>query len=541
MKKSHLLPLLFLVLTAGGCRQQSSSESKSQQALPTRKTEHTTHQIQPVEEPKPEAVVNRNPKPVFHPDEFEIKQQLPATLKDFNIGNWPQVIKGTWIEPNRLGNYPSNFFHAAEYTFDETYFYGTEGFRTTLRRIHQQTHEETIFDIPVSYAISSLNHWKGKLYFISSPGITSFDPETEIMETILPPNEIYRQIAILDDCLFYLTGSGQINVYHLEHRYECSLIETGVQWFSLTEDLLIYGHDSGEAYIVDLLNGIQYSTGVIFNNRTYHYDRILFATGNMVSFKESSPYPNKGNFFTIQFGADSLVVVRHYEDHLTYFKGFLVGITEGVSGKAAGYRPTTETDSVAWWEMFEPFTLFSADAFVDLLATTHEKIVIHYYDIIEGSFYYDIRTGETERIYNSRDFSAQDPRAKPPNFEIIGDTILHARTEEGMLTLSIHPIDSQESKLKISGANLDTTHTVSGSIGNIALAGFYDNFAILRVPGGEQGYISHPYNHIFICLKTGKGTYIPTRPVVWLTPLRDGLFFSTTFEERIVRIMDAPW
>lgn len=540
MKTGLLIVLSALLLTAGGCRQDTPQERKSQQALPNRKSEHVTHQIQPVKEKKPEPEVERSPKPVFNLDGFEITRQLTATVKEFNMGNWSQAMTGTWIEPNRLGNYPPNLFREGLSAFDDTYFYGIEMLKT-LRRINLQTREETVFDIPVSYKIRSLNHWKGKLYFIASPGITSFDPETENMEVIVPPNEYYMQIAILDDCLFYLTRSGRINVCHLEHKYECTLIDNGVQWFSLTEGLLIYGHDSGEAYIVDLINGIQYSTGVGFNNRCYHYDRMLFTSSLMVSLTETSPYPGNSNIFTIQFGTDSLVVVPHYETYLTFFKGVLVGITEGVGGEAAGFTPTSNSDNGGVWRMFRSFTIYSADAFVDLLATTLEKIVVYYYDIIRASFYHDMKTGETERIYKSGDFLSQDPRATPPNFEVVGDSILHARTEEGTLTLSIHPGNGRGSKLRINGAGMDTTHTLSYCIKNLALAGFYHDIAIFRIPGGEQGYIGHDFDHIFICLKTGKGANKPPYAMESLTPLRDGIYFSSTFDERMVSIIDAPW
>lgn len=527
MKTGLQMGLICLMLMAGGCGQKAEKESKSEPANPPEKTRQTSEIIQIAEETEPKPLPERTSKPVFSLDTFSITQWLTASVKEFDMQNWAQVMSDTWIEPNRLGNYPPNLFRYGQSAFDDTHFYGITGLNN-LHRIDLQTGEETISKIPEAYNERSLNQWKGKLYFIAPKGIMSLDLLTEEVETIIASKESLQQIAILDDCLFYLTQSGTVNIYHLDNLVECNLIENGVKWFSLTEGLLIYSKDNGEACIIDLIQGIHYNTGLSFSRRSYHYDRLLFTVGRPESLESQSDF-NSSKVFTLQFGSDSLIVVPHYEEHITFFKGQLVGVTEGTGGKAAIVSPNDES---------VPF--FSADAFVDLLATTPEKIAVYYYDIVQRSYYLDMKTGETESISQTRDFLTEDPRAIPPNFEITGDSLLHAQTKEGPVILSIHPEKEGKSKIKIKGATQDTTYILPYHRATIALSGFYDDLAIIRGPGGETGYISHANSHFFFCIKTGKminNDHISEN----MTPFRDGILITNTLDEQVIKILDTEW
>jgi hypothetical protein len=542
MKNLYNLLLPPLLLLAIACGRQSGTSGQSTVVVHVETGECLPEEPEepPAETPQSRPVPKRTPRPAFCLQDFQVGELQSATVNWFFQDSLEAVLAGTWMQPGRLGNIPSNLTLYGRVAFDDDHFFSLER-NNTIRRIHLDSGKETTFGIPGAVSRPKLNYWKGHLYYIATAGIMRFNPKTEELDTLLPRNEGYRHIAILDDCLFYLTNPGKLAARHLETQMERTLIPGGVQGFSLTEDLLIYVNSDDELHLLALSDGQHFAGGVNLHFDVAHYDRLLFATASDRFGLNASPRPQHHSFFTIHFGNDSLVVMPHYEEMVTFFQGTPVGVSEGVGSVALGYKPGKTTRGMYGLPLFESFTIYSPGMFVDLLATSHDRMLIFYYELVSGYYYHDMLTGQTEAINEPYDFRSKDPRAITPAFEIPDDHTLLAKTSEGPITLQIKPGERWTSILEVTGAGHDTSISISYTPDLLRMAGFYKDVAVITIPGGEGGYYGHQALHSFINIVSGESVGGPRYPVETLTPFRDGFVFYSTYDDRFVTVLEASW
>lgn len=483
---------------------------------------------------KPESkyeIPEKDPAPVIVLEIFNSLRPGEIQLSEFNPEMSDYLVKHSWKDAGRLGSLPVNFAAGGMVVFDSIYYYALD-YNNLVRKVNQFTREETLHKIPVERQAEQMNLWNGKLYFRAAGSVMSFDPESGDTTLVIPVNRRPSQIAILDGRLYFSSASGGFFALDLETGKEMLLLDLLINRFSVSEDLFVFTDTSNIIFLIDPHHGILYETGIKSGGNIYHHDRLLFSGFfQLPETEESVSQPYQG-FLTLHTENDSLVMVFHMETFLSVFKGEFIGLTEGVQPVLGGYRFTSYDNYDGGFQMSSP--IFQEGTWIEKVFVTDKRMVVYYSDLRYPYLYHDMNTETSERIEDPEEFKKNDPRAVSPLFEVFGDSLIIAETSEGTISIGLAGNQDEHCKIVVSGRGEPQIYNLPYYRKFVSLAAFYNNKVLLRLPGGEEGYLTFPHSHLDFCLDTEQLQSKRPFSVISLTPYRDGYLYQGMGEERII-------
>ncbi|MBW6478170.1 MAG: hypothetical protein K0B37_02010 [Bacteroidales bacterium] len=531
--RSIVFPLVIgMIISFHSCKNpQESTTEKDVVVLRSIPQQFGPEHEQNVKSENTFTIPEKDPAPVIALEVFDSLRLGDIRFSEFDHEMSDYLVQHSWNDSGRLGHLPVNFAAGGLVVFDNIYYYALD-FNNIVRRVNQFTREETIHKIPVEKQAEQLNLWEGKLYFRAAGSVISFDPESGDTTLVVPVNRRPSQIAILDGRLYFSSALGGFFARDLETGAEKLLIDIFINRFSVSEDLFVFRDSTNIIFLIDPHQGVLYETGIKCGGNIYHHDRLLFSGSFELPYTEENISRPSQGFLTMHTENDSLVMVFHMETFLSVFKGEFIGLTEGVQPVLGWYRFVSDDNYGTTFQMHSP--IFQGGTWIENVFVTDERIVVYYSYLSYPYLYHDMNTEKSERIQDPEDFKKNNPRATSPLFEVMGDSIIIAETADGQINISLAGEQDENCKIVVSGRGEPEIYNLPYQRKFVSLAAFYNNKVLLRLPGGEEGYLTFPNTHLDFCLDTEQLQSKRPFTVISLTPYRDGYLYQGMGEERII-------
>ncbi len=509
-------------------------------------------------EPAPERPIIPSPETCW--ENFEIEEEGQAIITQLNQSSWAEITLLNYVDESRYGSLPMNLASGERHAFvreklvyDSIYYYATEmeyG-SNKLHKVNKYTGEESMIELPVKSRVNFLNLWKNKLYYISNYSIRHYHLESAEIGFVATETYYPSMISIVDNRLFYASFRDGIWVHDLESGEHKQIVADEVNWFWVSENLLIYTDNQDKAYIVDFSNRKRYSTPAIFLRGTYFQDRLLFSPFPEIwdHFDEDFSYQynkdrddNNRHPYVIRFGQDSLVVLPHREQFMGLLKGKFIGLPPDVSDyekcEISVYTPPFRDNLKGFYstpvERKTPGE--TINLCVNMFFSGNRLISYETYSFFP-LIYFDAISGESHLITDEQDFKSNDPRAVPKENKHFGDTLITGIGKNGSVRVEINPKRSADMKISVTGGGYN--EVIDHWQRPFWLKGFFNN-KVLFGSYGDEGVLGSFYYYYLHCIDTGNSISFKVNGNN-VDIFRDGFLFQAHRNEVRIGSFEPNW